>query len=607
MKKDFVSRTVSFSSFKSELQKYWPKFIAHHNDAKWHDNDFIALKNKLRQGKVGLVIDYSENYSHEPRFEHQSKYFSQVQTTIIPVVLMFRVEDLENVTADERSELITMFDEFKLPHIISETHFVISSDMQHDNAMVQKLLDDLIMPYIKMNAPSVSELHVRSDGCKAQFKCASNFYWVSRQSVDGSMLSVNWSFFESCHGKCYCDPEGGTLKNAARHHELNVSDPTKQLKDSESLYKWAQYESGLSTPKQSLKHKKGKGIYRRFFYWIPSKGTGAVDRSHLPKLKAEGTSKLHEFVDVGVIGTVSTRRASCHQCDACLDGHRFDCVNKAYVGEPTELKITHEMIPSAAAQRIDRAAVNRDSLARAQLALQDSNICVETHKDEQSYPWVIGLVVTALQPAPMASAPYDPATDLVHFESVKLNEPALQIKLYEGLQPGSSTYKLSELTIWIPGRRVRVIDIELREVRSSGRLVQASQTSGARYVIEESSLNKIRAEMPTSTDEWEVERVLQYRCQYNIEQWLVKWKSFEEDRNTWEPWENLLSFDVQEEASKIRDREVHHLLTQHGPHKVTVVSLKAALEQRGMISSGNKSQLVERLLHTFRQDQENYS
>jgi len=77
-KKDFVSRSVPFSEFKAELSAYWPKFILHHNDAKWHDDDFIALKARLPRGHAALVIDYAENYTHEPHFENQSKYFSQV-------------------------------------------------------------------------------------------------------------------------------------------------------------------------------------------------------------------------------------------------------------------------------------------------------------------------------------------------------------------------------------------------------------------------------------------------------------------------------------------------------------------------------------------------
>ena len=97
--------------------------------------------------------------------------------------------------------LIQVFDDEGLPHIISETHFLISSDTQHDNAMVQKFLDDHVIPYLRRVGPSVSHLHVRSDGCKGQFKCAANFYWVSKQSVEGCGLFIDWSFFESCHGK----------------------------------------------------------------------------------------------------------------------------------------------------------------------------------------------------------------------------------------------------------------------------------------------------------------------------------------------------------------------------------------------------------------------
>lgn len=49
---------------------------------------------------------------------------------------MFRVEDLTNITDAERSNLIQLFDEQNIPRVISETHFVILSDMLHDNAMV---------------------------------------------------------------------------------------------------------------------------------------------------------------------------------------------------------------------------------------------------------------------------------------------------------------------------------------------------------------------------------------------------------------------------------------------------------------------------------------
>ena len=619
-KKDFVAAELPYSEFEAKLKEYWPKFILHHNDAKWQDDDFASLMRRLERGCVGAVIDFAENYSHEPRFEHQSKYFSQVQSTIVPVVLMFRVEDLTNISEEEHEKLIALFDWLGLPHVISETHFFISSDMQHDNAFIQKLFDDLIMPYIKANTTATRDVYIRSDGCKAQFKCAANFDWVSRQHAEGCGMYVHWSFFESCHGKCYCDPEGGTLKNAARLHELLSR--THQLKDSLAFYEWARDSSGLQTPKKTLAEKKGRGIYRRFFYWIPSKGVGAVNRSRLPTLKADGTSKLHEFVDIGRPGKVSTRRASCHQCDACWElreeggprGDRRRCSYADFVGQTHDLVISKATAPSAGVERTQRADVNRESCERASRAKADSVVCIETHKDEQTFPWVLARVLTTVHDAPAASPPFNAATDALHLEPVRLGEPALRVQLYEGLAPGSSTYTLSDVTVLVPARRVRVVDVELKECRSgAGRAAAANPNLPARrrhrrcccgratdaarrqqFKSSDESVHAIRAEMPTADDDWEVEAVVEYRCVYGTEQWLVKWKGYGEERNTWEPEANLLTAEVQAEAAKVREAGLPR--TAAGLQKAVVVTLKAVLAARGLDTSGQKVQLVARLL-----------
>ena len=384
-----------------------------------------------------------------------------------------------------------------------------------------------------------------------------------------------------------------------------------QLKDSEAFYKWAQNRSGLATPKKTLAQKKGKGIYRRFFYWVPSKGTGAVNRARLPTLKAEGTSKLHEFVDIGVVGRVSTRRASCHQCDKCWLDERTaarECPNKAFVGMPIELAIVREGVPAAAAARMDRAALNRAALERADRAEKASVVCIETHKDEQTFPWVIGAVVEPVHNAAVASPPYDPTKDAIHLEPVKANEPALSVTLYEALEPGSSTYVVSEMTIFVPARRVRVIDVELEELRS-GPVRTAAQAhihaSGPRlrYKIVDDSLYAIRAEMPTSSDNWEVETVVEYRMVYGVEQWLVKWKTYGEDRNTWEPWENLLTEEVQSEAQRVKDASLPTSMA--GLKKLTVPRLIDALQARSLPTEGNegrralKDVLVARLFEAL--------
>ena len=124
---------------------------------------------------------------------------------------------------------------------------------------------------------------------------------------------------------------------------------------------------------------------------------------------------------------------------------------------------------------------------------------------------------------------------------------------------------------------------------------EAAGQPAKRFKIEEDSLLKIRAAMPTASDDWKVESVAQYRIQYGVEQWLVKWRGYGEDRSTWEPWDNLLTEAVQAEAHQVKDSALPSVAK-----KLTVPLLKAALEARGKPSDGLKATLVERLLEALK-------
>ena len=154
------------------------------------------------------------------------------------------------------------------------------------------------------------------------------------------------------------------------------------------------------------------------------------------------------------------------------------------------------------------------------------------------------------------------------------------------------------MTVLVPARRVRVVDVELKECRSgAGRAAAANPNLPARrqqFKISDESVHAIRAEMPTADDDWEVEAVVEYRCVYGTEQWLVKWKGYGEERNTWEPEANLLTAEVQAEAAKVREAGLPR--TAAGLQKAVVVTLKAVLAARGLDTSGQKAQLVARLL-----------
>ncbi|KAJ1615590.1 hypothetical protein T492DRAFT_897424, partial [Pavlovales sp. CCMP2436] len=47
-------------------------------------------------------------------------------------------------------------------------------------------------------------------------------------------------------------------------------------------------------------------------------------------------------------------------------------------------------------------------------------------------------------------------------------------------------------------------------------------------------------------------KVLQYRTYYRQEQWLIKWRDYGEDRNTWEPLAHL-GDDVQVDAQRVKE------------------------------------------------------
>mmetsp|Transcript_22091 Transcript_22091/g.59590 ORF Transcript_22091/g.59590 Transcript_22091/m.59590 type:complete len:143 (-) Transcript_22091:909-1337(-) len=112
------------------------------------------------------------------------------------------------------------------------------------------------------------------------------------------------------------------------------------MRTSREFYEWAFNNSGLQTPKKKLEAKGGKGIFRRFYYWVPLQGVRALDRSRLPAFKADkGAWRLHEFADIGRPGTLHVRSAAYHMCDSCWEG-RVLCENLKYTGGVQEISVT---------------------------------------------------------------------------------------------------------------------------------------------------------------------------------------------------------------------------------------------------------------------------
>lgn len=179
------------------------------------------------------------------------------------------------------------------------------------------------------------------------------------------------------------------------------------------------------------------------------------------------------------------------------------------------------------------------------------------------------------------------ATDALPFEldMPKAGEAAILLQLYEPIDVGSPTYTLTTVKTLVHARTVRVTDVDLAEVvrptiiptAASARSRRGASSSSApspapapsapppRFKLKPegrklasgattNGLHEIRAEMPTIDDSWEVEDVVQFKTYYRKEYWLIKWKGYGEDRNTWEPWDNLLEEWVQDSAREVREQ-----------------------------------------------------
>jgi len=126
-----------------------------------------------------------------------------------------------------------------------------------------------------------------SDGSSQQFMNATFLFFLSLfTTVFG--ICVVWNWFCSCHGKCVCDPEGGSLKAAAEAYESQDSplgDQRRAIRDAREFVMFGREQLGKPSSKDFFS-KDGNGVFRRFFHFVPVKGRGAVNRRLVKKAES---------------------------------------------------------------------------------------------------------------------------------------------------------------------------------------------------------------------------------------------------------------------------------------------------------------------------------
>lgn len=84
-------------------------------------------------------------------------------------------------------------------------------------------------------------------------------------------------------------------------------------------------EANLKVPDKPLAKKHGRGVYRRFFYYVPAYGEGAVNYNIPRWTKIKDSNGLHQIIGGVLAGMVEVRGRSCH-CVPCYNGDYDNCM-----------------------------------------------------------------------------------------------------------------------------------------------------------------------------------------------------------------------------------------------------------------------------------------
>jgi hypothetical protein len=149
------------------------RFHEHITRVKWQGRDKkLAFQNQPR-GVARTLQDFAENGSLAPKFEHQSRYFTEQGYSVYTVALFWHIDDYKLISEEEREKLRALFVRESLPPVICEAIGIISADLTHDAAFVQAANDKHLTPYIKATARENSQIALHdtfSDGCPTHFE-----------------------------------------------------------------------------------------------------------------------------------------------------------------------------------------------------------------------------------------------------------------------------------------------------------------------------------------------------------------------------------------------------------------------------------------------------
>ena len=159
--------------------------------------EYLKIRKENIDNETAISLgDFAENYSFVVQDEVQSFHWNNLQCTLHPVVLYYKIDET-------------------LTH---KSFCIISDDMKHDVDMVHEV-QEVVINYVKTEMPQIKKIEYFSDGCAGQYKNKKNFKNLCMHMEEFN-IDAQWTFFATSHGKSPCDGIGGTLKRATAKASL---------------------------------------------------------------------------------------------------------------------------------------------------------------------------------------------------------------------------------------------------------------------------------------------------------------------------------------------------------------------------------------------------
>lgn len=300
---DQVKHTGTPQQLMKELLDEVTELPVHLKTARWQRERYQELIDRLPEFPRTAVVtlDFAENYLCKFQSEVQSAHWSYKQVTILPSVLHYQCSNCTEIITD---------------YVVA-----VSDDLQHDAAFAKKTLQDVLK---QLEDRGVTDVHIFSDGCAAQFKSKLPFLHMTELVQEFPNIVIDRHFFGSGHGKSLCDSCGGVIKGCASRA---VASGNEIIQSASDMHQYC--NKNLNLPKQQTEQAHECHVKRSFMLYDATE----IERSGKADdyVTLAGCRKIHHFQPTREVGSLVFRHLSCF-CKGCTDGNG-QCENAKFVGE----------------------------------------------------------------------------------------------------------------------------------------------------------------------------------------------------------------------------------------------------------------------------------